>query len=118
MIKKWELRFNSKPRIVSGSMWNDPVLTLFGDDWGFNTLSSWRIMVGNQLVVGFDEQSAVDFLGDFVGQAVSAAVGLSGIDPVLKFENGLVLEIFVTHSVEPWTYRDSVDTIVGASTQG
>lgn len=104
--------FNSKPRKIDEVLWNDPVLTLIGNDWTFNTVSSWRCFEGPQLIGGYDSKNANETLSTFNGQETTMGVGESGIDPEFRTIKSMVLQILVTNWFEPWIYRDGDVTLV------
>ena len=114
MIEELVSFFSSRPRNIDKVIWNDPVLTLIGSDWTFNTMSSWRCFEGSQLIGGggFDSENANAVVSAFNRQETTISVGESGIDPEFRFVKGMVLQILVTNWFEPWIHHDSEVTLV------
>ncbi|WP_310582478.1 hypothetical protein [Deinococcus sp.] len=106
MIEEFVYAFNNKPRRIDKAIWDDPVLTLIGNDWTFNTICSWRIFDKTRLIGGFDSKDAGVILSAINEQEIIANIGESGLDPEFMSEGGIVLQVLVTNWSEPWVYRD------------
>ena len=112
MIEELVRFFSGRPRNIDKVIWNDPILTLIGSDWTFNTMSLWRCFEGSQLIEGFGSKNANTIVSAFNGQKTTISVGENGIDPEFRFVKGMVLQILVTNWFEPWVHHDNDATLV------
>jgi len=106
MIEKLIAAINPRlPLTILRAEWCDPVLSLIGADWTFNTTSSWRLIDGSKLVAGSEDQLASEAVSALAGVEMVRCEPMSVsplLDPRFLFGNGLKLEVFSATATEPW----------------
>lgn len=98
---------NFLPLQIESVEWNDPELIIQGKDWGFNTLSCWRLTRNNQYLCGSYDENSHEIVHLLIDNNIISLHLQSfdlRIDPAFKFSNEIVLEIFTVTSFEPWTF--------------
>lgn len=94
------------PLRLESVSWDGFRLALGGEEWGFHTMSPWRLVSADRLVQGCEEAKEDNLLqtlqGDYIDQTASS--GSPDLDPVFMFRSGLILQVFSIHSLEPWTF--------------
>lgn len=106
------------PLTLKRAEWNDPVLTLIGNDWTFNTTSSWRIVDDSKLLAGSEDKSAHEAVNALAGIEVVLCEPMSTtptLDPRFVFSNGWKLEVFSATATEPWVLSLGKGTLFVAS---
>jgi hypothetical protein len=96
------------PLHISDVSWEDTNLNIRGSNWAFNTLSSWRVLKDNKIIIGsLDEDSLeiINALKDLKIENIETQEIILNIDPVFILSNGLRLEIFSTDTYEPWIFN-------------
>jgi hypothetical protein len=95
------------PLGVTGAEWASEALTIWGRGWSFSTMSGWRLSRRGTLVASvFHEPRAA--AAALIGRNLIELKGRTGIpadDPVLVFDDDLVLEVSVDLPMEPWVFR-------------
>lgn len=109
MTGDWVSTINAQcPLRINWLSWEDPVLLLRGADWHFSSTSVWRLVDGERMLAGCEDDSAstkVEALrGTSIIRCETATRDLYG-DLRLVSSNGLALEVFVASSVDPWAFR-------------
>lgn len=95
------------PLKISEVQWDGTVFQIYGDGWNFTTLSSWRILNKNKMILGcFDDNSeeSISCLKNIEIVDISFQSDLLKIDPKFILSNGQSLEIFSTDTYEPWIF--------------
>lgn len=98
---------NYLPLKIEFSQWNDVNFNIHGSDWGFNTLSAWRITKDGKIIYGSNDKSDDDFIDILTGVSIISIYSqnlLFKVDPVFILSNEQKLEIFSTDTYEPWTF--------------
>lgn len=93
------------PLTIRYAEWQDPVLSLIGDNWSFNTTSTWRVVDDIKLVAGSDDVSAQEAANLLQGMEVVSCEPMSAapvLDPRFVLKNGFKLEVFSATATEPW----------------
>ena len=96
----------SLPLRVDEVSWGDPVLSIGGQGWNFNSLSAWRLRDAEKVLAGCSDRDAAKALERLVGLSVVRVFPQSAaliVDPAFEFSDGTVLEVFGTDTFEPWT---------------
>lgn len=95
----------------------DLVLSFGGEGWNGHTLCPWRITSGVDLVCGSETPEASATVTRLLGERVvgiDRQAVLSGMDPAVRFESGLVLEIFSDVFAESWVLGPNSAVHVGS----
>lgn len=98
----------SLPLKIERAEWNDPVLSIGGSGWSFNTTSSWRIVNQSCLVTGCEDDAASEAAAKLKGCIIRSCEAMSvepALDPRFILSNGTKLEVFSATAVEPWVMR-------------
>lgn len=96
------------PLKIESLEWDDPVLNFYGHNWGFSTMSAWRIVQDGVIVCSSQEQNKASYLQKMKGEWIKSIEIQSEelpVDPVFILSNGYRLEIFSTFYLEPWVFR-------------
>lgn len=94
------------PLKIREVQWNDPTLTLAGNEWSFSLTCPWRVVGPRGLQFAWSDPEVEDHVWDLVGAEVVAAEPQPGAglyDPVLRLTGDLVLEVFCDTGLDPWT---------------
>ncbi len=105
------------PLGVERASWTDEVLTLAGEGWSLAVNCSWRLVSRGRLLVGWDGSGAADEIARLVGLTVVGIEPQSPAlpaDPSLALSNGVVLEVFSSHQLEPWVLTLPAITVVAS----
>ena len=84
-----------------------PHLSLITDDWQFGTVDSWRVRNDEKILFTCDEdnhQTIINNLKTIVGATITK-IDVKYSDILFEFEDGRVLEVFVTSPFDAWTLR-------------
>lgn len=105
------------PLPVGFAEWAAEHLTVSGADWSFTTSSSWRLFRDGACIVSSSEhpEHAVDHLRGAALVGFQRRSGEHLDDPVLRFDNGVVVEVFADTLVEPWVFKLPGMTFVPSS---
>lgn len=119
MKQQWTDMINTHcPLRIQRAMWQDPTLLLAGPGWSFACTSIWRLVEGDRLVLGYEDEATIKAIEDLRQSDVlrcEALVRPSSGDVRFTLSNGLILEIFVTSLIDPWVFRLPADlTLVPA----
>ena len=81
------------PLVIDRAGYSNESLSLRGDSWSLDTLSSWRLVRGQRLVCGWDWKNAQECLYDLPGAQISGISWQSDaqVDPDFAISNGLVV---------------------------
>lgn len=93
------------PLTILDVEWNDPVLSLMGANWSFNTTSTWRLVDESRLIAGSEDELAQNAIKMLVGIDIVRCEPMSispALDPRFILKNGFRLEIFSATATEPW----------------
>ncbi len=96
------------PLAVSEVKWDGTLFHMYGPNWSFTTLSSWRMSTTSKMLFGcFDEGSEklISCLKNTAILDINIQTNSLKIDPVFIFSNGQRMEIFSTDTFEPWTFN-------------
>ena len=96
------------PLTIVEALWSDPVLSLVGHDWSFNTTSTWRLVSEHRLLSGSEDDNAQDAIKSLVGVEIVACEPMSSspaLDPRFILANGARLEVFSATATEPWVLK-------------
>jgi hypothetical protein len=91
---------------VADARRNEDVLLLQGDGWSFSSDCEWRI-TRNGTIVSSSQNYVQAVLDELLGKQIIQIVPQSQevpIDPCIRFEGDLVLEVFSTDNFEPWVF--------------
>lgn len=106
MLKKFIASMESHlPLTILDVEWNDPVLSLMGANWSFNTTSTWRLVDESRLIAGSEDELAQNAIKMLVGIDIVRCEPMSispALDPRFILKNGFRLEIFSATATEPW----------------
>jgi hypothetical protein len=96
------------PLKIEETNWDGTVFHMYGTNWSFSTLSSWRVSTTKKMIFGCYDNSSLELLNrlkktDIIGFDIQTP-SLT-IDPVFLLSNQLRLEIFSTDVYEPWTFN-------------
>ncbi len=106
MIEKMITTFKTHlPLKIMEVSWDGNILVLSGQDWGFGTMSAWRLSAKDRVFLGcYDNEDDLSFL---VGhEIIDAGIQTDRlkIDPIFYLSTGHILEVFSTDTYEPWTF--------------
>jgi hypothetical protein len=96
------------PLKITLAEWNDPLLTILGYNWNFNTMTEWRVCDNSKVIKACYDDESSNFIRNLNGLNIIKVNCQSGppvIDPVFEFSNGLFLQIFSTSAIEPWKFQ-------------
>lgn len=96
------------PLRIERSEWRDPVLSIGGANWSFNTTSSWRVVNDLHLIVGSEDDLVSEVITSLIGADIESCEPMSknpDLDPRFILSNGTKLEIFSASGFEPWVLR-------------
>ena len=96
------------PLNLESSEWNDPVLHFYGKNWGFSTMSPWRIVQNNRLLFGWSDETVENVINKIKNYTIVSIQIQSNdfpVDPVFIFSNGYRLEVFSTFYLDPWVFQ-------------
>jgi hypothetical protein len=99
------------PRQVRGLEVNDPVLTLYGDDWSLTLMCSWKVE-GPGGGFGWESESIEDEAWELVGRSL-LSVSPTDVDPVFQLSGGFSITVFADTDLDPWTLRLPHALVVG-----
>jgi len=109
------------PLEIGRALWDGTVLNVGGDDWSLTTMSPWRLTRHGALVTSYEnEDGDHPALAALVGRRVVECVAQSSLvplDPAFVIDDGSVLEVFGTDTLEPWVLGTARRTVV-ADSQG
>jgi len=94
------------PLLLEDASWSDPVLSLSGSGWNFNSLSAWRLRNSERVLVGCSDSNAAEAVRRLIGQSVVRVFAQTSnlvVDPAFELSDGTILEVFATDTFEPWT---------------
>jgi hypothetical protein len=101
--------------------YQDPVLTVGGDDWSLALVCPWRLQRAGTTVTAWDLEGVEDASWDLVGHQINRVERRkAGEDeyPAFELSDGLRLEVIADSDVDPWVLRLPTQTIVGRRTAG
>ena len=110
MIPSWVGQIAAAcPLEIRSIDWQDPQLTIGGDNWYFNTVTPWRILASTGvLLLGSGDEGFETGLRGLIGKSVvdclPASLGAK-IDSCFRLSDGTSLEVFSDCALEPWTMR-------------
>ena len=99
------------PRQVRGLEVNDPVLTLYGDDWSLTLMCPWKVE-GPGGGFGWESESIEDDAWELVGQSL-LSVSPTDVDPVFELSGGFSITVSADTDLDPWTLRLPHVLVVG-----
>ena len=99
------------PRQVRGLEVDDPVLTLYGDDWSLTLMCPWAVD-GPAGGFTWESDAIEDEAWELVGQSL-LAVSPTDVDPVFQMSGGFVLRVSADTDLAPWTLRLPHAVVVG-----
>lgn len=96
----------SLPLRVRGIEVNDPVLTIFGDQWSLNLMCPW-VIKGPDFSVTWESDDIEDQAWELIGRDVESVTSSDdrATDPVFHFRGGIYLEVKADTDLDPWTLR-------------
>jgi hypothetical protein len=94
------------PQQIRGLELNDPVLTLYGDDWSLTLMCPWEIS-GLDGRVTWESESIEDEVWELVGHSVLSvsSTDLDLVDPVFEVSGGISIKVSADTDLDPWTLR-------------
>lgn len=95
------------PLKISEITWDGTSFHMYGSNWGFATLSAWRISTDSQVVLGCNDERSIEvstIFKDLEIIEIQIQETLLKIDPVFVLSNHQKIEIFSTDTYEPWTF--------------
>jgi len=105
------------PMVIRQASYTDPSLSLVGDQWSFNSQSSWRVTRHGVLEFGWSDVGAPDQVWNLIGLSIVSvapqSLRMQG-DPALELSSGQWVEIFSDHAVDPWVFGLPAMTFVGS----
>jgi hypothetical protein len=109
MTADWVSTINSHlPLRIKWLSWEDPTLVLRGADWNFTCTSAWRIVESERMIGGCEDDAASSVIerlrGGIIVKCESLTESLLG-DLRLVVSDGVVLEVFVASTTDPWAFR-------------
>ena len=98
------------PLKITTVIWDIISFHIYGSNWSFYTLGSWRISTKKKVVFGcydghMDIENEVKFLENMEIKDVRYQTEFLKIDPVFILSNDEQIEIFSTTTDEPWTFQ-------------
>lgn len=108
MIENMVLKIKKElPLKITNANWDGTSFQMYGVDWTFNTLSAWRIVNLDRVLVGCYDKDSNEYilsLKDIDIIDILMQENTLKIDPVFVLSNDQKLEIFSTDTFEPWTF--------------
>ena len=95
------------PLSIERAEWSDPILSICGGGWSFNTTSTWRLVDEDKLISGSEDESSKNAIKGLVGLDIVRCEPMSStptLDPRFVYKNGLKLEVFSATVTEPWVF--------------
>ncbi len=96
------------PLQIERSKWQDPILSLGGNNWSFSATAPWRVVRGNTIIAGVYDDNASTFADAWLGERIVKFLVLPGspqLDIAAILSNGDMLQIFCTSTHENWVLR-------------
>lgn len=91
------------PLVVGGIDVNDPVLTLYGDEWSLSVVCPWRLQ-GPGVEIDWESASIEAVVLTLMGrtlESVSAAEDIT-LDPTFHFSGSVELAVRADTDLDPW----------------
>lgn len=125
MMKKFFEEMNRGMRFkIEEIEWNDPVLHIGGRDWGFNTMSAWRIIKNGKLLCCSEDKNS-SIINEFKNQYILEIKAQSTQLPIdiamfidadrTSDKRDCIIEIFSGSFFEPWTFGYSKPVVYVSS---
>jgi len=94
------------PRQIRNVEVNDPVVTLYGDDWSLTLMCPWEIS-GPDGRVTWESESIEDEVWELVGHSLLSvsSTDLDLVDPVFEVSGGISIKVCADTDLDPWTLR-------------
>ena len=96
------------PLKIATLTWDSTSFHMYGSNWSFFTLSSWRISTQEKVIFGADDENSEELVKRLINMEIKDIhyqTGFLIIDPVFVLSNNEQIEIFSTDTYEPWTLR-------------
>ncbi len=109
------LRVINLPLGLTAVEWDGTTLVVGGEGWHLTVMSPWRITRHGALLASYETPPADPAVMSLQGcgvLGVNVQASLSPIDPALVLDDGRVLEVFGTSTLEPWVLRTPTATVV------
>lgn len=105
---------SSLPLLVRGVEVNDPILTLYGEEWSLTVMCPWTL-TGSGFVTSWESENIEDDAWSLIGLSIVAvsAVHPSAIDPIFVLEGDVELAIHADTDYDPWALTLPDVVIVG-----
>ena len=107
------------PRTIRGIEFNDPVLSMHGEEWSLALRCPWRID-GPGRSYTWESETIEDDAWDLIGHSVVAVSSDSPdmVDPVFVLDGGIRIEVHADTDLDPWVLRLPGLIIVGRKAAG
>jgi hypothetical protein len=107
------------PRMVRGIEFNDPVLSMHGEQWSLALMCPWRID-GPDRSYTWESETVEDDAWDLIGHSIVAISSDSPdiVDPVFVFDNDIRLTVRADTDLDPWVLRLPGLIVVGRQAGG
>lgn len=96
------------PLKIETITWDGVVFQMYGPVWNFTTLSVWRVIQHDKMIMGCDDNNAEAFANSLLNFEIIDVLiqeNYLKIDPIFVLSNNMQLEIFSTDTFEPWTFN-------------
>ena len=102
------------PRQIRGLEVNDPVLTLYGDDWSLTLMCPWEVR-GPDGGFSWESKSIEDEAWELVGHSLLSVSAMDAdlVDPVFDLSGGISIRVSADTDLDPWTLRLPHVVLVG-----
>lgn len=105
------------PLVVQGMEVNDPVVTLYGDEWSLTIMCPWTLQ-GPGVEIDWESGSIEAVVPTLMGRAlefVSAAEHIT-VDPTFHFSGSVELAVRADTDLDPWALAVPGIVVTGART--
>ncbi|HWM56964.1 MAG TPA: hypothetical protein VNO83_03935 [Pseudonocardia sp.] len=94
------------PRTIRGIEFNDPVLSMHGEEWSLALMCPWRID-GPGRSYTWESETIEDDAWDLSGHSLVAVSSDSPdiVDPVFVLDGGIRIEVHADTDLDPWVLR-------------
>lgn len=97
---------NESPLVIDHASFKSENLSLYGDNWSFNTTSAWRILTDEVICLGCFDNDAEDEIGELLIGKTIVSCRFSNdqkrLDLKLLLNTDEVIEVFSTFAYENW----------------
>ena len=109
------------PLAIERAEFSNENLSLGDPTWSFTSTSPWRLVSADRLVAGAYSDNSYVEIARLPGRRIVRVAfqrRSSSLDPSFEVDNGMILEVFSCHPLEPWVLRLPEGPVLVASPSG